>query len=148
MIFPLCQPCATSHHLAVQGTNLCGAQHHHTIYIRTVPALCEQHAVAQHVVLAVSEILQNLFPVFGFTVDLCRTETVLTEHVPEFLGCLDQRQEYHCFAIGAVLCHFCCNLIQIGIQRRGDVTGFVISGSCPHMGEINLHRHSQCPDGR
>ena len=57
VVFPLCQPCAASHHLAVQGTDFRRTQHHHAVYLRTVPALGEQRTVAQHVVFAVGKVL-------------------------------------------------------------------------------------------
>ena len=48
---------AAAYHLAVQAAYLGRAQHHNAVDARAVPALGEQHTVAQHVVLAVGKVL-------------------------------------------------------------------------------------------
>ena len=53
VVFSAKQPGTTSHHLAVEAAHLGRPQHYDAVYTGTIPALGQQHAVAQDIVFAV-----------------------------------------------------------------------------------------------
>ena len=61
-------PCAPSHHLRVKGSDLCRPQYHNAVDLGTVPAFSQKHCIAENVVFPVSEVIEDLPPVFGFSV--------------------------------------------------------------------------------
>ena len=84
------EPGAAPYHLAVQAAYLGGPQHHHAVNRRAVPALGEQHGVAQHVVFACIEIRQHFLAVGALAVDLGGTESMGVQQVAELLAGLDE----------------------------------------------------------
>ena len=84
------KPGAAPYHLAVQAAHLGGPQHHHAVHAGAVPALCEQHGVAQNVVLPGIKVGQNLAAVGALAVDLGGTESMGVQQVAELLAGLDE----------------------------------------------------------
>ena len=111
----LAEPCTAPHHLAVQTANFGRAEHHNAVYRGAVPALCKQHTVAEHVVLALIKSFQYLCPFLALAVYLSRHKTALVQNIAKLLRGLDERQKYHRLALGAVFEHFVSYLIQIGV---------------------------------
>ena len=99
------EPGAPPHHLAVKASHFRRPEDHHAVHTGAVPALGEEHGVAEHVIFTVLEVPQNLRPVLTVAVDLRRPEAVLLQNVPEFLGSFHQGQEHDGPAAFAVLPH-------------------------------------------
>ena len=60
MIFSWAEPGTASYHLTVQAPDFGGPQDYNAIHRRAIPALREQHGVAQDVVLSICKVLQDL----------------------------------------------------------------------------------------
>ena len=120
------EPGAASHHLAVQAAHLGGPQHHHAVHGRAVPALGEQHGVAQHVVLPGIKVGQNLAAVGALAVDLGGAKALGVQQIPELLAGFDEGQEHHRFAALAALGHLGGDLFQIGVKRSAEVSHGVV----------------------
>ena len=131
---------AAPHHLAVQAAHLGGPQHHHAVHGGAVPALGEQHGVAQHIVFAGVEVGQHLPAVVALAVDLGSPEAVGVQQVPELLAGLDQRQEHHRFAALAAPSHFGGDLLQIRIKGCAQVAHGVVAAAHGHGCNIQLQR--------
>ena len=115
------------HHLTIQAPHLGWSENHNTIHRRAIPALCQEHRIAQHVILPGIKIFQNFSSVLAVSIYLCSPESILIQQVTEFLAGLYQRKEYHCFLIHAVFLHFFCDPLQIRIQCGADFACFKVS---------------------
>ena len=58
---------ATTNHLGVQSADLCRPENNDAVHAWTIPAFSQQHAVTEHLVFPVSEILQDLSAIRAFT---------------------------------------------------------------------------------
>ena len=134
------EPGAAPHHLAVQAAHLGGPQHHHAVHGRAVPALGQQHGIAEHVVLAGAEVGQHFFAVGTLAVDLRRAEAVGAQQVAEFLARPDEGQEHHRLAVFAAHGHLGGDLLQIRVQRGAEVGHGVVAAAHGHGCNIQLQR--------
>ena len=132
------KPGAAPHHLAVEAAHLGGPQHHHAVHAGAVPALGEQHGVAQHVVLSGVEVGEDFFAVGALAVDLRCPEALGVEQVPELLARFDEGQEHHGLAPGAALRHLGGDLTEIWIQRGAKFPHGVVAAAEGHAGNVQL----------
>nr|DAE44311.1 MAG TPA: hypothetical protein [Caudoviricetes sp.] len=139
--FAFAQASAASDHLAVQAADFCGTQDNHAIHRRAVPALSEQHGVAEDIVFSGGEIVQHLAPVGALAVDLRSAEAMGVEQIAEFLARLDERQENDGLPICAASSHFGGDLFEVGVQRGAEVSDCVISAAHAYCGDIQLQRN-------
>ena len=91
MVFTLAEPCSAPDHLTVQRSDLRRSEHDHAVNGRAVPALGEQHGIAEHIVLAFIKVGENFCAVIGIAVDLCCAESGIVQDVAKLLRGLDQR---------------------------------------------------------
>ena len=138
---------AAAYHLAVQAAYFSRAQHHNAVDARAVPALGEQHTVAQHVVLAAVECRKDFRAVGRFAVHFCRTEAARTQNIAEFLAGLDERQEHNGLAVGTGLCHLVRDLVEVRVERTVEVARLKVAGLHADTGQIHPERHGQRLDG-
>ena len=141
------QPGPAPYHLTVQAADLCGPEHHLTVHGRAVPPFRQQHGIAQDVVPAGLKVSQDLRPVPALPVDLRRPEPGLAEDVPELLGCLNQRQEYHGFPVPAVPPHFLRDLVEVRVQGGADLPGLKVPRLYPHSGKVQFQGDGQGLNG-
>jgi len=132
------QTCAASHHLAVQAAHFGGPQHHHTVHAGAVPALGEQHGIAEHVVLPGIEVGQHFLAVGALAVDLGGLESLGVEQIPELLAGFDEGQEHHRLAVPAPLYHLGGDLFQIRVQRRAQFPYGVVAAAEGHAGDVQF----------
>ena len=129
---------AAPHHLAVEAAHLRGPQHDDAVHRGAVPALGEEHGVAEHVVLVGFEIRKHLSAVGALAVDLGGAKALRVEQVPELLARLDEGQEHHRFAPGTACCHFFSNLAQVRVKSSAKLAYGIIAAAHAHGGDVQL----------
>lgn len=140
---------ASPDHLAVQRAHLGRPQHHHAVHARAVPALGEQHRVAEHGAAAGRvEGRERLGAVGALAVDLHRAEALGLQDPAELLRRLDEREEDHRLALRTPSRqHLVGDALQVRVERRAEVAGRVVARLRAHCGQVDGQRHRLRLDG-
>ena len=125
-------------HLRVQGAYLRRPEHNDAVDRGAVPALCQQHGIAEHIIASLLKALQNLRAVPTFPVHLRCQKALLPQDIPEFPACFYKGQENNRPAPAAVFPHLVRDLAQVRVERGAKVRGLKIARLRPHAGQIEL----------
>ena len=137
------EPSAAAYHLRVQRSRLCGPQDDDAVHGRTVISFCQEHRIAEHIVLAVLKILQDLRPVFAVAVHFRSHKSAFVKNLHELLGCGDQGKEHDSLPVHAVFDHLVCDLIQVRVQSCSDLSDLEIAGADANHTDVDLERYRQ-----
>ena len=140
VLFAFIQAEATANHLSVQSTDLCRPENNDAVHARTVPAFSQEHAVAEHLVFPVSEILQDLSAIRAVAVHLSCRKSMIAKDFTEFLTGRDQRKENHRLPGLASALHLSGDLLEVGLQCITQITGSEIPVLLFHFGQIDFER--------
>ena len=132
------KPGAAADHLAVQAADFGGAEDHHAIDGRTIPALGEQHRVAEDVVFSGVEIGQYLLSVVALAVDLGGGEADCVEQIPELLARLDEGQKDDGLAAFAVGLHLGGDLGEVRVESRSQLAHGIVAAAESHARDVQL----------
>ena len=143
ILFARTQSGTASDHLGVQCTDFRRPEDDHTIDGWTIPALCQQHGIAQHRTRpGLIEPFEDLFPIRRGSIDLSGAG----DQPCEFLCDADQRTEYNGLPIRGVELNRLSNLAQIWFQGLANRVHLEVSQTDFDLAHVDLERHRACCD--
>ena len=92
------------HHLTIQAPHLGWSENHNTIHRRAIPALCQEHRIAQHSYTSRHQNLSEFQLCPAVSIYFCRPKSILIQQITEFLAGLYQRKEHHRFLSRQYFC--------------------------------------------
>ena len=132
---------AASHHLLVERTDLCGSKDYDAVNGGTVPALREEHTVAQNIVFSVFECREYLGAVGAVAVYLCRFHSGSIQHGAKFLRGCNKRQKHNGSSAFAIASHLVCDPGEIRFERVPNLSGGKVSVRYADICNIQFERY-------